>query len=136
MGKNHRLSHVFVYLPMIIPCSPTFIKNNFKEFNFKFMIEIDLLWEVMNAQLWGIFMAYASKKKRNLNEEEKKLNTKIEHLEKGLGKNISNNEWIRELMENKEKLENNREHKLKGALIRSRWQQSSMGEKPSSFFLI
>ena len=73
-------------------------------------------------------------KETNLNEEEKKLNTKIEHLEKGLGENISNNEWIRELMEYKEKLENIREHKFKGALIRSRWQLSSMGEKPSKFF--
>ena len=98
------------------------------------MIEIDLLLEVMNAQLRDILMAYASKKKRNLIEEEKKLNTKIEHLEKGLVENISNNEWIRELMENKEKLENIREHKLKGALISSHWQQSSMGEKPSKFF--
>ena len=39
------------------------------------------------------------------------------------------------LKERKLELEQIREHRLKGALVRSRWQNNSLGEKPSKIFL-
>ena len=43
--------------------------------------------------------------------------------------------WLDNLKEKKLELEQIREHRLKGALVRSRWQKNSLGEKPSKFFL-
>ena len=75
------------------------------------------------------------KKKKQQNEQELKLNTEIDQLEKILDKFIENDRWVKELREKKVELEEIREYKLKGALIRSRWQNINMGEKPSKTFL-
>ena len=99
------------------------------------MIEIELLWEVLNAQIRGRIITFASNKKRKTNLEENKLKKEIIWLEKELHKNLMNENWINKLNEKKDKLEDIREHKLKGAFIRSRWQYTNMGEKPSSYFL-
>ena len=117
------------------PYHPEFVKKNYKDFDFKLMIEIDLLWEVLNIQLRGLMMSLASNKKRKQNSEENKLSKEIKVLEETLKDNLNNNGWINELKETNDQLEEIREHKLKGALIRSRWQQSNKREKPSIFFL-
>ena len=116
------------------PYHPEFVKKNYKDFDFELMIEIDLLWEVLNIQLRGLMMSLASNKKRKQNSEENKLSKEIKVLEETLKDNLNNNGWINELKEKNDQLEEIREHKLKGALIRSRWQQSNMREKPSNFF--
>ena len=83
----------------------------------------------------GRIIAFPSNKKRKTNLEENKLKTEIIRLENELHKNLTNESWINKLKEKKDKLEDIREHILKGAFIRSRWQYTNMGEKPSSSFL-
>ena len=117
------------------PYNPEFIKNNYKNLNIDFMIKIELLWEVLHAQLRSIIIPYASKKNRERNNQELKLKTEIEALEKDLHKNINNDTWIENLKNKKLELEEIRKYKLQGALIRSRWQNNYMGEKPSKVFL-
>ena len=104
------------------PYSPDFVKHNYKDFDFEYMIRIDLLWEVLNDQIRGRLMALASNKKRNQNTQEIKLTKKIKILEENLKDNINNTAWIKDLKEKNDRLDEIREHKLKGALIRSRWQ--------------
>ena len=120
---------------MCTPYNPKFVQENLNDYNFEYMIEIELLWKVLNAQIRGRIIAFPSNKKRKTNLEENKLKTEIIRLENELHKNLTNENWINKLKEKKDKLEDIREHKLKGAFIRSRWQYTNMGEKPSSYFL-
>ena len=117
------------------PYHPEFIKNNYKELNLDFMINIELLWEVLHAQLRSIIIPYSSKKKRNQNNKEITLKREIEILEKNLPDNINNETWTENLKRKKIELEEIRKYKLQGALFRSRWQNNCVGEKPSKIFL-
>ena len=74
-------------------------------------------------------------KKKKQNSQEIKLTNEIKVLEENLKDNLNNITWINELKEENDKLEEIREHKVKGALIRSRWQHVNSGEKPSKLFL-
>ena len=56
-------------------------------------------------------------------------------MENKLAQTIENETWLQELEGKKIELEDIRNHKLQGALIRSRWQFQSLGEKPTNFFL-
>ena len=96
------------------PYNPIFVQENFNDFNFDYMIEIELLWEVLNAQIRGRIIAFASNKKRKINLEEKKLTKEIVLLEKGLHQNLMNENWINSLKEKKEELEGIREHIKRG----------------------
>ena len=53
------------------PYNPKFVQENLNDYNFEYMIEIELLWEVLNAQVRGRIIAFASNKKRKTNLEEK-----------------------------------------------------------------
>ena len=75
-------------------------------------------------------------KKRNRNEKENKLIKEIAEMEQNITQNIENNIWKQQLTERNNELEEIRQHKLEGAFVRSRWQNSSLGEKPTKFFLI
>ena len=99
------------------------------------MIDIELLWEVLQAQLRFIFISYAPKKKRLQNNRETELKKQIEHLEGELIHQINNDIWVQKLKEKQIELEKIRDHKLQGDLIRSRWQFANLGEKPSKLFL-
>ena len=55
-------------------------------------------------------------------------------MENNLAKMFLNEIWLQELENKKTELENIRNHKLQGSLIRSRWQFQSLGEKPTIFF--
>ena len=54
------------------PYHPNFIKN-FRLESFDFMIDMELFWNVLLAQLRGIIIEYASKKKKKNNQKEKNL---------------------------------------------------------------
>ena len=116
------------------PYPPDYIKNYTTE-KIELMIEIDLFWEVLQAQLRGIIITYASKKKRKHEVREKQLITEIEKDTPHIHEHISDLEWIRDFNDKENELEEIREYKLKGSLIRARWQQLSEGEKTSKFFL-
>ena len=116
------------------PYHPEYIKNYSTE-KIELMIEIDLFWEVLQAQLRGIIITYASKKKKKQQAREKLLITEIERDTPHIHEHISNLEWMRVFNDKERELEELREYKLKGSLIRARWQQLAEGEKPSKFFL-
>ena len=116
------------------PYHPDFIQNYTTQ-NIEFMINIDLFWEVLQGQLRGVIISYASKKKRNNGNREKQLKTEIEEKTKEIHQNISDQAWMNDFKRKEEELIELREHKLKGALIRARWQQITEGEKPSKYFL-
>ena len=117
------------------PYNQEYVRKNDKENEIDFIIKIELLWEVLQAKLRYIIINFAAKKKRKRNEKENKLIQEIADLELNITKNIENNRWKEQLTEKNNELEEIRQHKLEGALVRSRWQSSSLGEKPTKFFL-
>ena len=114
------------------PYHPEFIEKYTFE-NIDLMIEIDLFWEVLQAQLRGLIINYASKKKKQ-EAREKELSKDIEQDTQIMHLNLTNIEWMREFKDKEKELEDLREYKLKGALIRARWQQLAEGEKPTRYF--
>ena len=80
-------------------------------------------------------MAYGSKKKRQQDGKERQLITDIEKDTQNINKHMSDTDWLNAFTNKQEELEEIREHKLKGSLIRARWQQLSEGEKPTKYFL-
>ena len=85
------------------PYNPKFVQENLNDYNFEYMIDIELLWEVLNAQIRGRIMAFASNKKRKTNLAENKLIKEIIRLEKELHQNLKNENWINNLKEKKDK---------------------------------
>ena len=116
------------------PYNPEFIQN-YTTVDIDMMIDIDTFWEVLQAQLRGIIIGYASKKKKIQENRERHLNTEIENLINELPIHMDDNNWLENLRIKQEELEDLREYKLRGALIRARWQQISEGEKPTKYFL-
>ena len=55
-------------------------------------------------------------------------------MEENITININNEEWKLQLKEKNKQLEEIRQHKLEGALVRSRWQHNFWGEKPTKLF--
>ena len=117
------------------PYNQEYVKKNYKNIKFEFIIKIELLWEVLQAQLRHILITYAAKKKRKRKEDEIKLVKEISIMEENITININNEEGKLQLKEKNKQLEEIRQHKLEGALVRSRWQHNFWGEKPTKFFL-
>ena len=116
------------------PYHPNFVKN-YMFIEIDLMIDIDLFWGVLQAQLRGIIITYASKKKRKQNSLEHKLIKDIERESEEIHLHITDTEWMDRFRKKKKDLEDIREHKLRGALVRARLQQFTEREKPSKFFL-
>ena len=83
----------------------------------------------------GTLITYAGNKKREQNLEENLLNKKIELLEEEFNLNQEDIETFSNFKEAKDKLQEIREIKLKGALIRARAQTLNFSEKPTKLFL-
>ena len=116
------------------PYNPEYVKNYTSE-NIDLMIDIDLFWEVLQAQLRGLIINYATRKKRLQNNRENQLNKEIELATKEINNHVDDRAWNETFKLKQEELEDLREYKLRGALIRARWQQLTEGEKPSKYFL-
>ena len=116
------------------PYHPNFVKTYTFE-DIDLMIEIDLFWEVLQAQLRGVIINYASKKKKKQQKQEKQLLKEIEEDNKNIHLHINDTIWMDGFRKKEEDLEDIREYRLKGALVRARWQQLAEGEKPTKFFL-
>ena len=88
------------------------------------MIDIELLWNILFAQIRGLIIEYASKKM-------KKLDTAgvNEHIHTG------DKDWQLKVKGWRRELKDIREDKLRGSLARPRAQYVDMIEKPSKFFL-
>ena len=116
------------------PYHPDYIKNYTSE-NIDLMIDIDLFCEVLQAKIRGKIMTYASKKKRQQDGREKLLITQIEQDTQNMHGHLMDTDWMNSFKNKQDELEELREYRLKGALIRARWQQLSEGEKPTKYFL-
>ena len=92
------------------------------------MIDIELLWNILFAQIRGLIIEYASKKLKKLT---KKLDTAgvNEHIHTG------DKDWQLKVKGWRRELKDIREDKLRGSLVRSRAQYVDMIEKPSKFYL-
>ena len=78
-------------------CTPynlNYIKNDYKDMELEFMMNIELLWEVLHAQLRNIKLTYAANKKRKRNKKEIKLTNEITEMEKGLPDQLNNGTYI------------------------------------------
>ena len=87
-----------------------------------------------SAQIRGLIISYGARKKRQQQSREKVLKKEIEEATKDIHLHIDNPDWMEQLNVKHEELEELRELKLKGALIRARWQQLTEGEKPTKYF--
>ena len=97
------------------PYSPDFVKN-FRVNDIEYLIEIELLWNVLFSQLRGLIIEYASKKKKKTYKLFWKKAEREEHLK---ANDVEWNNWVGGW---REELEEIREEKLRGSLIRSRVQ--------------
>ena len=46
------------------PYNPDFVRNNYNIDQIDLMIDIDLFWEVLQAQIRGLIILYGARKKR------------------------------------------------------------------------
>ena len=114
-------------LPVYDHTNISTIPNNELEFS----VNDQLFFESLLLEIRGKTISYASYKKRKDEAEERKLIKEIEELETKL--NLDQEKMIR-LEENKLALQEIRENKLRGAIIRSRINWLQNGEKPSRYF--
>ena len=113
-------------------CLPVFnlnyIKENFADLTFS--IDNDLFLEVLFMKIRGETIKFATSLKKEQRSKEKKLLEDINNLEStSLGQSNAT------LLEDKKlELENLRQEKVRGHIIRTRLQWLNEGEKPTSFF--
>ena len=92
-------------------------------------INHQLFLETLLMEIRGKTISFSSYKKKERERIEKKLTTEIEELE-----NCVNEQNIQELDIKKQELENLREEKIKGKIVRSRVKWVEEGEKPTKYF--
>ena len=116
------------------PYHPKFVENYLIN-DIDIMIDIKTFWDTLHAQIRGLIISYSGKKKKQQNMEENQLNKNIELLEEEFHLDPNNHNTISSLKKNKDKLQEIRELKLKGALLRSRTMIANFNEKPTKYFL-
>ena len=96
-----------------------------------FTINDQLFFETLLLEIRGATISFASFKKRKEIQEENEVTEKIDYLE-----SINNLDHIKmlELEEAKFRLQEIREHRLKGIMLRSKLHWLQHGEKPSNYF--
>ena len=96
-----------------------------------FSINDQLFFETLLLEIRGKTITYSISKKRKENQEEARLCKKIEQLE---GDSNLSYERMLELEDCKLKLQEFRENKIRGLMIRTRVNWLQHGEKPSRYF--
>ena len=81
--------------------------------------------------LRGTIISYASRRKKGMIDKEKKIEEKINELERS---NMCTNNVHNNLVTLKEELEDIRKEKMKGVIIRTKARWIEDGEKPSKYF--
>ena len=111
--------------------NPEYIKSNNDE-SLQLMISDTLFLDTLFCKLRGAIIDFSKKLKKKERAEEKVLLDQITTLE---SETETNSQKIEELLNIKDQLENIRENRIKGSMIRSRAQLSQDWEKPSKYFL-
>ena len=96
-------------------------------------ISWSLFWETMIVNMRTVTISYSIHKRRKCNEEESKLNKKIQRIE-NIESDMSE-EMQAELAVCREKLEVHRKTKMEGIVTRSRTRWYEEGEKSTAYFL-
>ena len=115
-------------------CLPVYNLENIEDIDTKdiqFSINDQLFFEALLLEIRGKTISFSSRKKKKEQLEEKLLNENIRKLEEK--DNLNYNEMI-DLENKKNLLQEIREKKIKGMMIRSRLQWLQDGEKPSKYF--
>ena len=135
--KEHKEKYAaLVYAPKIQEDVPikeikTFLNvDNVDETEIHFTINDISFLELLLMEIRTVTMSYAKKIKKRNDEREDRLIKDIQYLEKA--QYIWDTTDI--LQDKKIELQNHREQKLKGHMIRSRVQWIIEGEKPTNFF--
>ena len=113
-------------------CIPIYnIENieNIHNSTIQFVINDQLFLETLLMEIRGKTISFSSYKTKQNKNHESNLTKKIDILQKSLTE--TNSDQLRELQN---ELENVRESKLKGSLIRSRAKWMEDGEKPTKYF--
>ena len=113
---------------------PIYNMENIKNINdeeLQFLINDQLFFEVLLLEIRGKTIAYASYKKKQNEKEEKELQIDISQME---NKTNLTQEQIENLEYKKILLQEYREKKIRGMIVRSRLQWLEDGEKPSRYF--
>lgn len=111
---------------------PIYNKSNIENITdeeIQFIIDDQLFLETLLLEIRGKTISYSSYKKKKINEKEKNLIAEITKLE------INYEQNLQSIQNKKKELENIRNHKLMGNIIRSRAKWLDEGEKPTNYFL-
>ena len=98
-------------------------------------IDETLFWETMLTQIRGVIITYSMRKNRACKRLERDLSSKLEVLEQECNCLNPDPNKINELEETGKRLNEIRENKLRGVMMRSRAQWLEFGEKPTPYFL-
>ena len=97
-------------------------------------INDQLFLEVLLMEIRGETIKYASKKKRVNIERESSLEKDIKLLEEELTNSNSNSDLLENINAKNRELEEIRQEKIKGVMLRSRARWVEHGEKPTRYF--
>jgi hypothetical protein len=97
------------------------------------MLDDQLLMEMIKLEIRGRSIAFSCKKQREVRNKEHELEDKILELEKA-NENNSNEIVERELKKHNIELQQLRQEKIKGIMLRSKATWVEMGEKPTKYF--
>ena len=79
------------------PYNQEYVTKNFREIVIEFIIELELLWQVLQAQIRYVIMTNAANKKRKQNKIESQLKKEIEEMEKDLAQRLGDETWVQNL---------------------------------------
>ena len=105
--------------------------ENIKNEDIQFVINDQLFFETLLLEIRGKTISYASFKKRKNEQDEMRLTKEIEKFESNPNLNYAD---MLKLEECKLHLQELRDAKLRGMIIRSRVDWLELGEKPSNYF--
>ena len=92
------------------------------------------LWELIKGTIRNESIKYASRRKREKEREENTLKSNISKIEDNLNSNPNNENLKHKLLNENRKLDNLRDDKIKGILLRSKAEWIEGSEKNTAFF--
>ena len=110
--------------------------DNIPDEEIQFNISDQLFLETLLMMIRGDSIKYSSFRKRKKNEEENNLEKEIKEIENKIIANLDDisEEQLQHLDQKKLRLNEIRNEKLEGVLLRSRTRYEDLGEKPTNYF--
>ena len=102
---------------------------------YDYMQDKGLIWELIKLHVRSYTIQYTSRKKKEMNEYEKKLNYEYNKLHDLINSGNQNQDIMDQFSITKSELEKIECHRARGAMLRSKVQWIEDGEKNTSYFL-